>query len=329
MRAPAALALLAVLTLGGGGYFFWNRQQAARLPEGLASANGRIEVERVDIAAKLPGRVAEVRVKEGDPVQKDMIVALLDTNELRAQLAAAKASVERAVASIGRAEAEIAIREAELHLSEVEMRRAAELEQRSAGTRAELERRTAQQRVAAAQVLGARAALADARASKQLAEAQVDQIKALLEDTVLRTPVAGRVEYKLVQPGEVVAAGGRLVTILDLTDVFMTIFLPTSDVGRIALGSEARVVLDAAPNYVIPARVSFVAAEAQFTPKSVETANEREKLMYRVKLAIDPQLLQTYRDYVKAGMTANAYVRIAPGVAWPDRLATRLPDAPK
>ncbi len=242
-----------------------------------------------------------MRVKEGDPVQKDMVVALLDTNELRAQLAAAKASVERAVASIGRAEAEIAIREAELHLAEVEMRRAAELEQRSAGTRAELDRRTAQHRVAAAQILGARAALADAHASKQLAEAQVDQIKALLEDTVLRTPVSGRVEYKLVQPGEVVAAGGRLVTILDLTDVFMTIFLPTGDVGRVALGSEARVVLDAAPNYVFPARVSFVAAEAQFTPKTVETANEREKLMYRVKLAIDPKLLQTYRDYVKAG----------------------------
>ncbi|MCC6779063.1 MAG: HlyD family efflux transporter periplasmic adaptor subunit [Hyphomicrobiales bacterium] len=329
MRAPMALAVLAVLLLGGGGYLYWNGRQAARLPAGLASANGRIEVERVDIAAKLPGRVAEVRVKEGDPVEKDMIIAALDTTELRAQLAAAKASVERAVASIGRAEAEIAIREAELHLSEVEMHRAAELEQRSAGTRAELERRTAQQRVAAAQVLGARAALADARAGKQLAEAQVDQIQALLLDTVLRTPVSGRVEYKLVQPGEVVAAGGRLVTILDLTDVFMTIFLPTSDVGRVALGSEARVVLDAAPDYVFPARVSFVAAEAQFTPKAVETANEREKLMYRVKLAIDPQLLQTYRDYVKAGMTANGYVQISSGATWPDRLAIRLPDVGK
>jgi HlyD family secretion protein len=326
MRAPTAFAVLAILTLGGGGYLFWSGQQAARSPSGIASANGRIEVERVDIAAKLPGRVAEVRFREGDLVQKETVVALLDASELRAQLAAAKASVERAIASIGRAEAEIAIREAELHLSEVEMHRAAELEQRSAGTRAELDRRTAQQRVAAAQVLGARAALADARAGKQLAEAQVDQIKALLEDTVLRTPVSGRVEYKLVQAGEVVAAGGRLLTILDLTDVFMTIFLPTGDVGRVALGSEARVVLDAAPNYVFPARVSFVAGEAQFTPKTVETANEREKLMYRVKLAIDPKLLQTYRDYVKAGMTANAYVLIAPDAAWPDRLATRLPD---
>ena len=326
MRAPAALAVIAVLCLGGGGYLYWRGQQSARLPDGLATANGRIEVERVDVAAKLPGRVAEIRVREGDFVAKDEIVARLDTTELRAQLAAAEASVQRAIAGIGRAEAEIAIREDEHHLSEVEMRRAAELEQRAAGTRAELDRRTAQHLVAQAQILGARAALADARAAKQLAEAQVDQIQALLADTVLRTPVAGRVEYKLVQPGEVVAAGGRLLTILDLTDVFMTIFLPTSDAGRVALGSEARVVLDAAPSYVIPARVSFVAAEAQFTPKTVETANEREKLMYRVKLAIDPKLLETYRDYVKAGMTADAFVHIKPIASWPDRLVPRLPD---
>jgi len=326
MRAPAALLVIALLALGGGGYLYWSAQQSGRAPPGLAVANGRIEVERVDIAAKLPGRVAEIRMREGDLVEKDAIVAKLDATELKAQLAAARASVQRAVASIGRAEAEIAIREAEHQLSEVEMRRAMELEQRAAGTRAELDRRTAQHRVADAQILGARAALADAKAAKQLAEAQADQIEAMLEDTVLRSPVAGRVEYRLVQPGEVVAAGGRLLTILDLSDVFMTIFLPTSEAGRVALGSEARVVLDAAPGYVFPAAVAFVAGEAQFTPKAVETANEREKLMYRVKLAIAPQLLETYRDYVKAGMTANAYVPVVPSPVWPTHLATRLPD---
>jgi HlyD family secretion protein len=320
MRAPAVLAAVATLALAGGGYFYWNGQKAARLPTGLATANGRIEVERVDIAAKLPGRLAELRVKEGDFVQKGQIIAQLDTAELRAQLAAAKASVERAIANIGRAEAEVAIREAEHHLSEVEMRRAADLEQRAAGTKAELERRTAQHLVSAAQILGARAAVA---------EAQVAQIKATLDDSVLRTPVSGRVEYRLVQAGEVIAAGGRVVTILDLTDVFMTIFLPTGDAGRVALESEARVVLDAAPSYVFPAIVSFVAAEAQFTPKAVETANEREKLMYRVKLAIDPKLLETYRDYVKAGLTGNAYVQVVANAAWPERLTPRLPNVAK
>jgi HlyD family secretion protein len=327
MRAPFLLAVGAAAILAGGGYLLWTSKMAGRTPAGLASANGRIEVERVDIAAKLAGRVADIRVREGDFVEKNSVIAHLDTAELLAQLAAAKASRQRAIASIERAKADIAYREAEHNLSEIEMRRASELAQRAAGTKAELERRTAQHLVAEAQVLGARAALAEANAAREAADAQVAQIEATLADAILVTPVAGRVEYKLVQAGEVVAAGGRLVTILDLTDVFMTIFLPTGEAGRVALGSEARIVLDAAPNYVIPATVSFVAAEAQFTPKAVETVNEREKLMYRIKLAIDPKLLETYRDYVKAGLTGNAYVKIAANAAWPDRLTPRLPDA--
>jgi HlyD family secretion protein len=326
MRMPIALALVAGLVLAGGGYAYWSHEKTSQLPAGLAAANGRIEVERIDIASKLPGRVADIRVREGDFVAKDTVVARLDTAELLAQLAAAKASVQRAIAIRGRAEAEIAIREAEHRLSEFEMNRAIELERRAAGTAVEAERRKAQHAVAEAQVLSAHAVHEDAKAAKEAAEAQVAQIEALLADATLRSPVSGRVEYKLVQAGEVVAASGRLLTILDLSDVYMTIFLPTSEVGRVALGSDARIVLDAVPNYVIPAVVSFVAAEAQFTPKAVETANEREKLMYRVKLAIDPKLLETYRDYVKAGLTGNAYVKVARNAAWPDRLAPRLPD---
>jgi HlyD family secretion protein len=326
MRGPSVFAIAAVLALTGGGYLYWKHTTAGQTPDGFAVANGRLEVTRVDIASKLAGRVAEIRVNEGDVVQKDALIARLDTAELRAQLAGAKAAVERAVASVGRAEADIAIRKAEHDLAEVEMQRATELAQKAAGTKADLDRRKAQHFVAEAQIQGSRAALVEAKAAKQAAEAQVAQIDAMLADSELHTPVSGRVEYKLVQPGEVVAAGGRLVTILDLTDVFMTIFLPTGEAGRVALGSEARIVLDAVPNAVFPATVSFVAAEAQFTPKTVETSNEREKLMYRVKLAIDPKLLETYRDYVKAGLTGNAFVQVMPNAIWPQRLAVRLPD---
>jgi HlyD family secretion protein len=326
MRGPAVFAIAAVLTLAAGGYLYWTHMMAAQVPEGLANANGRIEVTRVDIASKLAGRVAQVRIKEGDAVQKGELIAALDTAELRAQLAGAKAAVQRAIAAIARAEADINIRKAEYDLAEVEMQRATRLEQTSAGTRADLERRRAQSLVAAAQIEGARSALVEANAAKSAADAQVRQIEAMLDDSELHTPVSGRVEYKLVQAGEVVAAGGRVVTMLDLSDVYMTIFLPTGESGRVALGSQARIVLDSVPNAVFPATVSFVASEAQFTPKTVETQNERQKLMYRVKLAIDPKLLETYRDYVKAGLTGNAYVQVTPNAAWPAWLSIRLPN---
>jgi HlyD family secretion protein len=328
MRAAPLLALIASIGIAVGGYTYWSRHQSGTLPAGLASANGRIEVERVDIATKLAGRVAEIHVREGDAVQAGDVVARMDVTELQAQLLAAKAAVRRTVEAIGKTEAEVAIREAEHTLSEVELRRVTELERRSAAATAEVDRRRAQNEVAKAMILGAKAAVRDARAAREAAEAQVTQIEATIADMTLTTPVSGRVEYRLARAGEVLAAGGRVVTILDLTDVFMTIFLPTSQAGRVAHGSEARIVLDAAPSYVVPATVSFIAAEAQFTPKAVETSDEREKLMYRVKLEIDPKLLETYRDYVRAGLTGNAYVRTDRAAEWPADLTPRLPPAP-
>ncbi len=326
VRVPPVLALVAFTVITVGGYLYVRQQFAEKVPAGLATANGRIEVQRVDIASKLAGRVAEIRVREGDFIERDAVVARLDSAELLAQLSAARASVGRALASIKRAEAEIAVRAAQHNLSELELHRASALEQRSVGTKAELEQRTAQHLVAEAELRGADAALADAKATQDVAEAEVAKIQATLEDMTLRSPVSGRVEYKLVQSGEVVAAGDRLVTILDLQDVFMTIFLPTGEAGRVALGSDARIVLDAVPDAVFPAVVSFVAAEAQFTPKTVETANEREKLMYRIKLACDPELLRTHREYVKAGLTGKAYVKLSPDASWPAHLTPRLPN---
>ena len=328
MRIAPILTIVLLVGGAAGGYAYWLQVQAARVPLGLARANGRVEIERVDVATKYAGRIAEVRVNEGADVKKDDILARLDTTEILTQLVAARAAVHRAHQSIARAQADVALREAELRLAEADLRRTAELALTKTATQAELDRRTAQRDVAKASLDSAKAAVEDAKAATEVAEAQVAQIQAVIADMTLKAPVSGRVEYRLSQAGEVVAAGGRILTLLDLSDAHMTIFLPTSQVGRVPLGSEARIVLDSAPEYVIPATVSFVAAEAQFTPKYVETANEREKLMYRIKLHIDPQVLKTYRGYVKAGMTGNAYVKLQAAAIWPANLAPRLPNVP-
>lgn len=326
MRIAPVLSALVLAAGVAGGYAYWLQAQASRVPAGLARANGRIEIERVDVAAKYAGRLAEVSVDEGAFVDKGDVLARLDTTESLAQLAAAKAAVHRAHQSSARARADVALREAELRLSEAELRRSSELVRTNAATQADLDRRTAQRDVSKASLEGAKVAVEDAKAATEVAEAQVLQIEAAIAEMTLKAPVSGRVEYRLAQAGEVVGVGGRVLTLLDLHDVHMTIFLPTSQVGRVELGSEARIVLDGAPEYVIPAKVVFVAGEAQFTPKYVETANEREKLMYRIKLHIDPQLLETYRGYIKAGMTGNAYVKIRSDAAWPADLAPRLPN---
>ena len=135
----------------------------------------------------------------------------------------------------------------------------------------------------------------------------------------------GGTGYRLAEPGEVLPAGGKVLTLLDLTDVYMTIFLPTSQVGRVNLGAEARIIFDAAPEYVVPASVSFVAPRAQFTPKEVETHSEREKLMFRVKVRIAPELLQQHIEKVKTGVPGVAYVRLDPAAEWPQQLRVKLP----
>src|ERR1700722_8319703 len=139
----------------------------------------------------------------------------------------------------------------------------------------------------------AQAAYDTAVAGLQAAEATIAadravdaRIQSQIDDSTLVAPRRGRIEYKLAQPGEVLAAGGRVLTLLDLGDLYLTIFLPAGEAGRLVLGDEARVVLDPVPEYVAPAKVTFIATEVQFTPKTVETAAEREKLMFRIKLSI-------------------------------------------
>ena len=326
MRVGWILIAIVLVTIAAGGYAYWVQQRASRVPAGLARANGRIEIERVDVATKYAGRLAEVRVNEGAVVQQGDILARIDTTEISAQLTAARAAVHRAHQSVAQAEANVALREADLHLTEIELKRSTELARSSSGTQAELDRRTAQRDISKASLDTAKVAVEDAKAATEAAEAQVAQIEAIISDMTLQAPVSGHVEYRLAQAGEVVGVGGRVLTLLDLSDVHMTIFLPTNQVGRVELGSEGRIVLDSAPEYVIPAKVAFVAGDAQFTPKYVETANEREKLMYRIKLHIDPQIIQAFQGYAKPGMTGNAYVKIQRDAAWPTNLAPRLPN---
>ena len=327
-RLIPIVILAAIIAVAAGFFIRWQADQADAIPAGLARANGRIEAERVAVATKYAGRVAEILVKEGDFVERGAVIARMDTAELLAEIAAAKARARQAVQGVGQTRAQLLMRQAELKLANVELQRAQTLSKRDYISASTVDQRQAQRDVAAAAITAAQAAIGDAEAAQDAAEAAVAQLEAVLNDMTLTAPVSGRVEYKLVQAGEVLSAGAPVVSLLDLTDVYMTIFLPTPDAGRVGLGSEARIVLDAAPDYVVPATVSFVAAEAQFTPKFVETENEREKLMYRLKVRIDPALLETYRDYVKAGLTGNAYVKVEAGASWPDALAAKLPPLP-
>jgi HlyD family secretion protein len=136
-------------------------------------------------------------------------------------------------------------------------------------------------------------------------------------------PVRARVETRLAEPGEVLEPGGRVFSLNDLSDVYMYVYLPEKVSGKVSLGSEARVVLDAMPKNPIRTYVSFVSPMAQFTPKTVETAEERHNLTFRVKLQVPKEKLQQYEALVKSGLPGMGYVRYDAGAKWPPKLETK------
>ena len=187
----------------------------------------------------------------------------------------------------------------------------------NATAKAALAAAEAQVAASEAAISSARALVVDAGAAVDAAKAAIESIAADLKDSVLKAPRQGRVQYRVAQPGEVLAAGGRVLNMVDLGDVYMTFFLPTAEAGRVAIGAEVRLVLDAVPQYVIPAKATFVADVAQFTPKTVETEEERQKLMFRVKAQIAPDLLRQHIEQVKTGLPGMAYVQLDPTAPWP------------
>ncbi|MGD9923691.1 MAG: HlyD family secretion protein [Pseudorhodoplanes sp.] len=323
------------------------------LPTGFASANGRIEATEIDIATKTAGRVKEILAGEGDFVTAGQVLVRMDTQVLEAQRREADAQLRRAEIAVETARAQVvqrkaekqaaiavvAQRQAELDAARKRFDRSEQLAKTGSGSietldndRARFEGAKAAVSAAEAQVAAADSAISaseslvvQAMAAVDAAKATIERIQADIDDSTLTTPRDGRVQYRVAQPGEVLAAGGKVLNMVDLGDVFMTFFLPTEQAGRVAIGSEVRLVLDAAPNYVIPARATFVADVAQFTPKSVETADERQKLMFRIKAKIEPELLKKYIRQAKTGLPGMAYVQLNPDARWPDRLQIRLP----
>ena len=159
-------------------------------------------------------------------------------------------------------------------------------------------------------VLGtSRARVATATSQIAAAKAEDRWIATQIDDSTLVEQMPGRALYRLAEPGEVVSAGGPILTLLSLEDVYMEVFLPAREAGLLPIGAEARIVLDALPDFAIPASVSFVSPEAQFTPKQVETLDEREKLVSRIRVWIPPEFIKGRIDHVKTGLRGVAVVR--------------------
>jgi HlyD family secretion protein len=345
--------IVAAVVVAVAAYPAWKFFQPAKLPDGFASSNGRVEATEIDVATKLAGRVIDELVDEGDVVTAGQVVAHIDIDKLTAEVRENEARHREAISAVEvanklvvqrtnekeAAQAVVRQRAAELDLAKKKLTRAEDLVKRGgmsqedvdirladlASAEAAISKAKADVAAAEAAIATAEAAVTREHASVKAAQATIERVQADINDNTLKAPRGGRVQYRVAQPGEVLNAGGKVLNMIDLNDVYMTFFLPTDSAGKVKLGAETRLVLDAAPQFVIPAKVTFVADVAQFTPKTVETAVERQKLTFRIKAHIPPEMLKEYIRDIKTGLPGVAYVQLDPQAPWPAHLEVKLP----
>ena len=315
----AAVAMVAFI----GVRYFIKRKNA--LPEGIVAGNGRVEAKLVDVSAKEPLRVKQILVDEGGLVKPGQVLVQLDTSTLQSQLAEAEANVQAAEERLALARASIVKQRSEIKLAEVQVDRSRRLVAQHAGSQQELDVRETQLATTRATLGQSEAMLATANQQIEAAKANAETVQTRIRDATLRSPVVGRVLYRLAEPGEVLGPGGKALTVVNLEDVYMEIFVPSEQAGRLKVGEEGRITVDFEPNRAVPGYVSFVSPEAQFTPKQVETKSEREKLMFRVKIQVPKELAAQYVERIKTGVRGVGYIKTDPAAIWPAKLQNLVP----
>ena len=277
------LAILAVVIAAVTAALAW--QRLTRAPDtAFLIASGRIEGRLTTLSARSAGRVAEIKADEGRNVERGETLVVLADPALRERINSLAARVRRTEASLAQAERELARNQKLMTDGFITM-------QMMERTRLEADVQSA--------------ALNEARAS--LAEQQ-----RYLDEMTVRAPTAGTVLVRTIERGEWVQPGTPLYTLVDLSQLYLKIYVPEPDIGKIVHDQPARVHIDAFPDRFFPARVSKIASEPEFTPKNLETREERVKLVFAVELALD----ENPGGALKPGMPADAVVRLEDGPDW-------------
>ena len=323
-KVGGAILILLVAVAGAAWWLWWprlNHKMELRLM-------GHVEATETDLSFKVPGIISAINFQEGDALQAGEVVATLDARDLRDEWRAAAARVKVAEAALARLlagsrsqeirDAKAAVQQAQADLENKRLdyerqegllaRQAVPVARRDQARAAYLMAqeawRRAQEHYSLVREGPRREDIDQARAELQQAKANLELAQTRLDYAVLRAPVSGVVLTRPAEPGEVAAVGATILTTADLDNVYVEVYVPQTDLGRLRLGQRAWVSIDAYPQREFPGWISFINAKAEFTPKTVETYKERVALVYRTKIRVDnPEHL------LKPGMPAEVVIR--------------------
>jgi HlyD family secretion protein len=311
-------------------------------PADRIRVSGHVEATEVHTAAEVGGRLVELRVDEGDRIEAGAVIARLDTEDIGLQIARMRADraasvaqlrlleagsraedIRQARAQVDAATADVAAIDAEITASQLDLDRFEALLKANAGSvkqrddaQARVDTAKARQRAAQDRVRAARETLArfeagtrpeeiqTARARVAAADAQIAVLEKSLRDANVLAPLSGIVTQKLVDAGEIVARGTPLVVITDLDHAWANLFVPEPMIPRVAIGQAAAIFTDAG-GQSLDGKVTFVSPRAEFTPRNVQTAEERSKLVYRIKVSVDNR-----EGILKLGMPVDAELKL-------------------
>lgn len=272
----------------------------------LIKGNGRIEAREVAVSAKFGGKIVQLDTNEGDEVKKDQLLAVIDSRSLEAEIEAQKAKENEILKQISAIDAEINATKSDIKFYEKELERTKTLMKKNFASQLELDKNINALDKVKAKLNSLYANKKSLQASQKSLLAAIKAQEINLADMKIYSPIDGVILYKLVENGEMIANGGRMFIMYNPNDLYMTIYMPAEKAGQIKLGDKATIKLDAYPDKSFPATVTFVAENAEFTPKEVETQKERQKLVFRVKLSLDNNLNRE----AKPGMPGDGYIEI-------------------
>ena len=297
----------------------------------VISASGTIETVEVHVASKVAGELLELAVEEGTRVEPGDKLAVVDHATLDIQLRQAEAGVRLAEAQLAlqvkgarsedirQAEAAHKQAEAVLTVAEDDTRRMRVLAKTGSVTTKQAEDAEARLTVATAQRNAAAEALKKVRtlarpeeiqaAEARLAQAvaAADLLKKTIADCTILAPAGGIVTHKAVEPGELVVQGATLVTLAELDSVYVMIYVTEMELGRVRMGGPAEVKIDSFPDKVFEGTVTYISSQAEFTPKNIQTKEDRVKLVFGVKVEIENR-----EGLLKPGLPADAVIRVGP-----------------
>ncbi|HYM35076.1 MAG TPA: efflux RND transporter periplasmic adaptor subunit [Steroidobacteraceae bacterium] len=331
------------------------------LPEGLIQANGRIEGDHLAVSSKFAGRIAEIKVREGDSVKTGQVLAVLDDAQIKTKVTQATAAVAAlnaqvdavttalallrkevplavggADAALSRANADIAKAKASHDQASREAERTKELlaqgvipkqgaeradlavtsaeaeHEATRGSAIQAGKQLSQARLGADRIKAKESELAALQAQLEQAKARLAETESVLEDLTLKAPSPGVVMTRIREVGEVINAGSPILDLVDLDRLYLKVYVPEIQIGKLRLNLPARIYIDAYPETPFDATVSYISSRAEFTPKEVQTPDERVKLTYAVKLT----LTKNPDRKLTPGLPADAVVRWKDGVEW-------------